>query len=376
MKRKLLFIVPSLRLAGAEKVVYTLANSIDRNSFEVSLCCIMDKGMLLGTHDYFPMLKESDIKIHFLKKRYSKDILLLLELVAFIWKERPDLIHSHIAPIPLYASFSAWLNFIPCIVTLHGMGKEKSSFCDKAIRTFAKFLVTVCKERKKKLIENGLDPQKIVTIYNGIKLPEKEDVAISQEIRNAHKIAENDFVYGCVANLHIYKNIKLLIKSFGRIYKSSSEPVKLILIGTGPELENLKKMTRELNLEEKVIFLGQRNDVLSILHIIDVFVLPSNTEGLSISILEAMASSKPVIATDVGGNKEVVENNQTGIIVPPEDEDALFEAMKYLMENREVGHKMGEAGRKRVEDHFSLDRMVHEYEELYEKCLNKKSGKN
>lgn len=373
MKRKLLFIVPSLRLAGAEKVVYTLANSIDHNSFEVSLCCIIDKGILLGRHDYLPMLKEKDIKIHFLNKRYSKDILLLLKLAVFIWKERPDLIHSHIAPIPLYASFSAWINFIPCVVTLHGMGKAKASLFDKALPIFAKFLVTVCKERKKKLIENGLDPQKIFTIYNGIKLSEKEDVVISQEIRNASKIAENDFIYGCVANLHVYKNIKLLIKSFGRIYKSSSKSVKLILIGTGPELENLKKMTHELNLEEKVIFLGQRNDVLNILHIIDVFVLPSNTEGLSISILEAMASSKPVIATDVGGNKEVVENNQTGIIVPPEDEDALFEAMKYLIENKEVGHKMGEAGRKRVQDKFSLDRMVREYESVYEECFERKS---
>ncbi|RLG99177.1 glycosyltransferase, partial [Candidatus Bathyarchaeota archaeon] len=122
-------------------------------------------------------------------------------------------------------------------------------------------------------------------------------------------------------------------------------------------------------LKEKVTFVNFKEDVYKILKLFDVFVLSSVTEGISLTLLEAMASGLPVVVTNVGGNPEVVVDGETGFLVPPKNPEKMAEAIITLLKNKELAKKMGVAGRKRVEEKFSLERMVREYEEIYRNLL-------
>ena len=136
--------------------------------------------------------------------------------------------------------------------------------------------------------------------------------------------------------------------------------------GRGELLGQLKAEAAELGIEENVKFLGLRQDVPELLQELDIFVLPSLSEGLPLSVLEAMAAGKPVVATDVGGIREAVIDEHTGFLVPAEDPQALSEKILCLLRDRELASRFGEAGRKRVEQVFSLKTMIKGYEELYD----------
>jgi len=148
--------------------------------------------------------------------------------------------------------------------------------------------------------------------------------------------------------------------------KRKHPDIKLLLVGEGILKGKMEEMCEALDLQENVMFLGDRSDVPDLLSRIDFFVLPSLWEGLPISLLEASASKLPVIATKVSGSEEVVIDGKTGILVPPGDPSALSLAITWMIENRKKAKAMGDEGRKRVKENFNIRTAVKTYEELYE----------
>ncbi|MFZ5800487.1 MAG: glycosyltransferase, partial [Candidatus Omnitrophota bacterium] len=146
--------------------------------------------------------------------------------------------------------------------------------------------------------------------------------------------------------------------------------VKLLVIGDGPEQQRLADSVQRLGLGAKIIFTGLRKDVREFIRGIDILVLPSLREGLPVAALEAMAAGKPVIATNVGGTPELISDGETGLLVKPADPLALSGALEKLLSDRQLAQTMGERGRKRVENYFSLAKMINETEKLYEECLS------
>ncbi|MCK5534910.1 glycosyltransferase, partial [bacterium] len=131
------------------------------------------------------------------------------------------------------------------------------------------------------------------------------------------------------------------------------------------------EVAKKLRITGNVVFTGERSDIPELLSVMDISVLSSLSEGFSNTILESMAAGKPVVATNVGGNPEVVSDNETGILVPPANSQMLAKAMLYLLKNKELAQKMGEAGRKRIEEFFSLKRMTENTEKLYDVLLSR-----
>ena len=142
-----------------------------------------------------------------------------------------------------------------------------------------------------------------------------------------------------------------------------------LLIGRGELEATLKQEAKDLGIEEHVQFLGFRDDVPSILSVMDVFVLPSLSEGLSVALLEAMAAGIPTIATRVGGNPELVIDQRTGFLIPPRDTETLASKLLILLQDKELSRTLGDNGRKRVKDSFSFEAMVNNYQQLYERLL-------
>lgn len=176
---------------------------------------------------------------------------------------------------------------------------------------------------------------------------------------------------GVVARLNRLKGIEYFLQAAAAMGKRSYD-ARFLIVGDGQHKQELEQLAIQLGLGKRVVFTGFRLDVPEVLSALTISVLPSLSEGLSNSLLESMAAGVPVVATNVGGNPEAVEDGVTGIIVPPRDAHALARAMALLLENPDLGSEFGEAGRRRVTQRFSLAQMVRETESLYLRLLERK----
>ena len=232
-------------------------------------------------------------------------------------------------------------------------------------------IVTVSKNLKNRLInEIKIKPEKIIHIPNGVDT-NKFNIYRKEFTRKKFGFKKEDFIIGIVARLDPIKNHKTLFFAFKEIVKNYPQ-VKLIIVGDGSLREELKEKSYQLGIKNKVIFMGERDNVSEILKTFDIFVLPSLNEGMSNTILEAMATGIPVIASNVGGNPELVIDGRTGFLFSPNDVESLVQKIKTYILHPELKQKHGYNARKRVEEKFSLDQMVRRYEELYLELVERK----
>jgi glycosyltransferase involved in cell wall biosynthesis len=208
----------------------------------------------------------------------------------------------------------------------------------------------VAKPSQLVVIRNGIDPRTFL---------EDEETAVQRELA-----LENSLVVTFVGRLAHPKDPLTLLKAVQNLPKA-----KLVLVGDGPLRSEVEALTRQYNLGDRVILTGFRTDVPAILDASDVFVLATRWEGLPYVIIEAMMSGLPVVATDVGGVAELVEEGTTGFLVPPEQPEALAHALQKLLTRRQLRDTMGQAGRERALDNFTLDRMLSGIQSVYEDVL-------
>jgi glycosyltransferase involved in cell wall biosynthesis len=214
---------------------------------------------------------------------------------------------------------------------------------------------------------SGFAMEATETIPNGIDV-DTYAVADGPRIRESLGIAAGTPVVGIVARLAPEKDHNLLLEALA-LLRRSIDPVVLLVIGDGELRGELEARAAALGVEACVRFLGMRDDIPSLLAALDVFVLSSRTEGMSVTLLEAMASGRPVVATAVGGNAEVVRDGDTGRIVPAGDAGALAGALASILRDREAARRMGERGRARAMSEFSVKVMAKRYEGVYDRAL-------
>ena len=217
---------------------------------------------------------------------------------------------------------------------------------------------------------------KFFTIYNGVEIPELVQPSQKEALRSQWGFTANDFIIGCVANIQPIKGFEYLIEAVSRLSLHDLH-VHLLLVGgiekkmhgTENYYDHLNSLVAEKNLESRVHFIGSRTDVLDLVSIMNLFVLPSLSEGFSNAIIEAMAASIPVVATDVGGNGEAVKHGVTGLLVPPADPQAIEEAIAHLFHNPSLREQMGKDARQFAKKHFAVGQMVRSMEEFYQANL-------
>ena len=217
----------------------------------------------------------------------------------------------------------------------------------------------------------GKKADNVVTVYNGIDISKFNPDENGDSIREKLKIEKDITVIGIIGVFDKCKGHMYLFQAISNLVKKNNKDIICIVIGDGREKDEFMKFVLENNISEYVKFLSYRNDIPDLLKIIDIVVMPSIQESFGIVSLEAMAMKVPVIATNVGGLPEAIEDGKTGIIVPPKDIDSLENAIKYLIENPQIRKIMGRAGRKRVADKFSIKSNVKMTEEVYLNVLQK-----
>jgi glycosyltransferase involved in cell wall biosynthesis len=365
---KILHLIETSGPGGAEKVLLSLAKNLNKN-YDCSVGLIKN-GWLYGK------LKENGIKAEIIPPGGLFDLKLIRNLVTHIKGEKIDLIHSHLLDMNFYSSIAAKFTGTPHISTEHGDVHHFSKRMDfktrlkiKILAKFSNKLVFVSNFTKRQFLKiANLPEEKTSIIYNGIDIDEYQKPIDKNKKKGEIGIKEDEFVIGNIANLYPVKGQIYLLRAAKKVLKEIPN-TKFLIIGRG-ELENeLKREAQNLGIVSYVKFLGFREDVKELYKIMDVFVLSSLTEGLPLSLIEAMASKVPVVATDVGGIPEVIDDGVNGLLVPPSDPEALSTKINFLLRNNSLAEKLVIQGGKKFKQQFSITIMQNKYNDIYSMIL-------
>jgi sugar transferase (PEP-CTERM/EpsH1 system associated) len=362
-------IVLSLGVGGLERVVVNLVKGIDRARFNPMVCCIEGRGPLSEE------IESSGIPVFYLRKTASRDYPLVLKLASLLRRHEVVIVHTHNPSPHFYGVLAARIAQTPIIIhTKHGRNypeRLRRVFLNNVLSRLTDKVVAVSEDARNVALEvEKVVPSKVVTITNGIDV-ERFSQHDADHKRDEIGIPTGHFVVGNVARLAAEKDHTTLLKAFSLVLKELPN-TSLLIAGDGELRGELRSISEQLGISQSVSFLGLRKDVAELLHIFHLFALSSITEGTSLTILEAMAASLPVVATDVGGNSKLVVNGKTGIVVPPRDPNALAEAIINILSNPDKAAQMGMYAHKRFTENFSLTHMLEKYENLYNHFLEKK----
>ena len=347
---------------GAENGIVNILNRLDPSSFEPAACAFVGKGQLTKRLDL------SRIRLFEMDKRKGNDPSLPFRLYRLFKKWRPDIVHTHSWGTLLEGWVGARLAGVP--VLIHGehgtmMEKKRNIFLQRFLwKRFGQVLSVSSAHRDKLCRIIGFPKEKISVIVNGVDTEKFHPGSNNPLIRQQLGIQEGHVVIGAVGRLVPVKNHALLVHAM-KLLLETNPKVSLVIVGDGPLEGELRELVKDNGLSSRVFFTGRRSDIDQVLQSFDIFVLSSLSEGLSNTVLEAMSCGLPVVATDVGGNSEMVRHDETGFLVPSGKPQEMATALSLLVQNPEGRMMMGKIGRKRIEDHFSMDQMIRNYELLY-----------
>ena len=301
----------------------------------------------------------------------------IIKLAKILREKKIDIIHSQKHKPTIYGTLASIISGnVSVIAHVHGLARTRSwkrKLTNWLILRYVKKILAVSDSVRKDVIKSnwGLDAEKVITVKNCIDLTTIDNIKIDKrEARLRLGLTEDEIVFGTVGRLAITKGQSYLIDAFAQVRKKITH-ARLVIIGDGPLFRDLEKKAADLGVSPWILFTGYRNDVLELLRAFDIFVLPSLAEGLSIALLEAMASGLPVIASNVGGIPEVFGNCDCGKLVHPKDINALASAMvEFGSLDNDIKTILGEHGRKRIEEEFTTDVMISRLIEIYESVLN------
>jgi glycosyltransferase involved in cell wall biosynthesis len=306
------------------------------------------------------------------------DWLAMRRLAAVLKNEQITILHAHSSKAGFIGRIAARLARTPVVfMTAHNsIFYEEWPFWKKAILAFAeRFLsrytdriITVSEALRQELIKKeGLNHLQVLTIHNGIETEYFNPPGERRFILRSLGLSPAEQVVGTVARLAPQKGITYFLKAASLLIRDYK--VNFVIIGEGPLRQQLEAEAASLGLKQRVVFAGERHDIPAILIAFDVFVLPSLTEGFPLTILEALAAARPVVATRAGGIPEIIQDKTTGLLVEPADPTGLALAVATLLTNRQKAMVMGQTGQIRVKEKFTAAGMVRKVEEEYKKVL-------
>ncbi len=362
---RLMQITHDLAIGGLQKVVVNLCRAIDKNRFHIIVLCLRALGPLTEE------IEQLGIKVILLpQKKTGTDYFSFLKVAHILRKERIQVIHTHNTQ-PLIDSTLAVI--LSCggqriIHTDHARqfpDKKRYMFAEWFSSHFVYKIVGVSEQTTENLYKyEKMSLKKLVTIENGID-GSRFLIDIDRQVkRKALGIRCDGQVIGIISRLEEVKGITYLLQAISEITMAFPD-LTLLIVGDGSEMKNLKSETKKLNIEQNVVFSGPRNDIPEIFQILDIYLLPSLSEGLPIGLLEAMASGCPVIASNVGGIPRVIINNDSGILVEPGNPQELASSVIRLLKDKTLRQKISNNMKKIFMEKYSADNMIRKYTRLY-----------
>jgi glycosyltransferase involved in cell wall biosynthesis len=351
-RRLVAHITLGLDTGGQERLLVEFARHADRRYFDLVFLSLTTRGQLAGE------IEALGWPVAALDEPPGLRPSLTLRVATWLRRRRVQIVHTHDSKPLVYGAPAARLAGAKRIIHTRHFARLPSVSRRQTIllRTAARFVdcfVCVSEDSAGVARSEGVRPGRVKVVHNGIDLE-----------RFPYRGPQADGPAVLVARLSPEKDVATLVRAVAQM-APQLPGFRLKIAGSGPCRAELADLIQKLGLAERVELLGEIRDISGLLAKASCFVLSSQTEGISLTLLEAMSSGLPVIATRVGGNPEVVTDGETGILVPASHPEALARALVEILNDPERSRQMGRAGRLRVQQHFDVGRMVQEYQQLY-----------
>jgi glycosyltransferase involved in cell wall biosynthesis len=373
---KILYVIDALEFGGGERCFAQIINRLSSDN-KIMVAC-------LPTGIFREKINRSGVKVKLVDMRNRFNLRVFFQLADLMKKEKIDIVNSQGARADFFARIAAKLARVSFVVSTVPMPVEGFDVnpikkliyiaLNRFSERFVDRFIVVSDALEKTMIEkHKIEPQRVVKIYNGIEkdefsMEEKELESKRLKIRREFRLEDDVPIVGVIGRLVWQKGFEYFIDAIPDVLKRVKK-AKLLVVGEGVLKGELEIKSKQLKLEDKIIFTGFRSDIKDILASIDIFVMPSLREGLPMILLEAMAMAKPIVATNIEGIKEVLENGETGILVPPKDARALTAAIIDLLIHNDKAYQIGMAARRVVRARFGVDVMVQKVARVYEELL-------
>jgi len=386
IKKKILYLITQSELGGAQRYVFDLANNL-RNDYiiEVAFGEQRNNGILAKKlndnkipHYTIPHLKRAISPIN--------DLLALIKIIKLIRDTRPDIIHLKSSKISILGSLAGIFSRAKIIYTVHGWvfneplpiwKKLFYRYAEKFTALFKDIIICVSEFDRQTAIKEKICPKKkLVTIHNGIEpinyLPSQlaRQKLMSLISGSETKIVETSLLIGTIGNLYETKGFEYLIEAIYHLNNKYKILSNLIIIGDGRIRQELKNLIAQLNMRSFIFLTGQINKAAQLLPAFDIYVCSSVKEGLSYTIIEAMQAGLPIIATKVGGNPELIEDDKTGVLLEPKNPLAIAEKIKELTANLDLRQLISAQAREKALNVFCLEKMLNKTKKAYLSLLN------
>lgn len=370
LRLKLLFVIDNLQFGGGERVFAQIISRLPQDRYEI----------LLSAHPNEQLPQAIRPWVEFFPLDFSKrhSFSLISRLSEIIKRNDINIVHGQGARAEFYgrlasrlAGNSKYVSTIAMPVEGFDVGpirKRIYSLFDHFSEKFVdRFLVVSDVLRDKMIRRHGIPAEKVIRIHNGIEvdhyLPQDQS-GLREGIRRKFDVGEDTLLIGAIGRLVWQKGFEHLVQAVPKVMNKFPQ-TKVLIVGEGPLRDNLEALAQKLRIEKHIIFANFRSDVKEILSALDILIVPSLLEGFPMVTLEGMAMAKPIIATAIDGIREQIIDLKSGILIPPRDPDAITDAIIRLRKDRNFAQNLGLEARLRVEEHFTVEKMVAETEKVY-----------
>jgi len=371
-KTKVLFITSLFaKMGGAEKNIYDIVGNIHKERFTMYVTCLKGGELIEDLKS-----KGISASIIGLDKIFSiKAFIKGVELFRFIREEGIQIVVTYHHDADIWGGLVALLARVPVIISSRrDLGthlQKKHIWAYRILNQLFTKIIAVSDAVKEKVVQREwTSPRKIITIYNGVDIYKFKNPDNTSDIKVLLGISPSKIIIGTLGAIRPIKGHIYLVQAAVEVIKKRDDVIFLIVGYKETEYFNIVfNLIKKLGLEEYFVFTGDRTDISQLLAVIDIYILSSVSEGFSNAVLEAMAAGKPVIASNIGGNAEAVIQNQTGLLVPPRNTEAIVKGILRLLENTSLRQFMGKEGYVRVAKGFTLEKMIENVEAIFERLL-------
>ena len=366
-----LHVIDTLGLGGAERFLVGLVRELDKERFRPLVAWLSEAGPFADD------LIADGIPVVGIGAGGHRDTRALARLVRLMRQEKVCVLNTHLFVDGFYGRLAALWARVPVRVVT-----QQNAYDDPRLRlpswqiwanrllvpTTHRFIAVSQAAREYLHRVEWVPEGKITVIPNAVTLPDPPHPDRVQELRRVWLAGREGPLIGTVARLQPQKGLDVFLRAV-RLLRETLPDVRAVIVGEGPLRADLEALAEQLGIADRVVFPGTRRDIPTVLAALDVFVLPSRFEGLSLALLEAMAMARPVVATAVSGTVEVIRDGETGLLVPPEAPDALAARIREMWTHPEQARRMGENARRLIVERYTIQAVARAYEEVYETLL-------
>lgn len=370
-KIKVLQVIGGGEYGGAEQYLVNLIRQFNEGDIEIHLACFYNR-------QFAGVLRKHQITVHTLSPKGRFDLSLITQLRNLMSNENYDIVHTHGVRANFFARIAvSGINRnrklkIPVVTTVHSVLRQDYPktlsysivyWMERLTQQWTDKYIAISNSIKDDMISRGIPTERIQVIYSGIDF---EEFWQSSQLQSSELPAMPEGpIIGMIGRLQPVKGHTYAIAAMPSILEQHPN-AKLVLVGDGPLLEELQQQVRELHIEQSVLFFGYQDpsNIANFLRKFTVFLMPSLSEGLGLSLIEAMSAGTPVIATEVGGMLDVVQDG-TGLLVPPNDSYSIAKQVNWILDHPEEARALGERGKASVLQRFHSRTMVEQIREVY-----------